>query len=80
MRAWRTAPNFAMLLEAIPIFKENPKTQELAQFHNKPLTPASLGLLKELPSVFNFIKGSSGAIHLIILGIPILIVLVGQAK
>ena len=62
------------------MFKENPETQELAQFRNKPLALACPGLPKELPSMFNFIKGSSGAIYLIILGIPILIVLARQAK
>ena len=80
MRPQRTVSNSAILLKAIPMFKENPKTHERKPFRNKPPAPANLGLSKELPLVFNFIKGSSGAIHLIIMGILILIVLVGQAK
>jgi len=80
MRPWRTTPNSAILLEAILVFKENPETHELEPFCNKPLAPTNLGLPIELPSIFNFIKGSSVVIHLIILRIPILIVLARQAK
>ena len=45
--------------------------------HNNLLAPAKPGLPNELPSMFNFIKGSGGAFHLIILGILILIFFVG---
>ena len=62
------------------MFNEKPEIQALELLCNKPPTPANPGLPIELPSVFNFIKGSSGAIHLIILGIQILIDLAGQAK
>ena len=80
MRPYRTAPNSSILLEVMPIFNEKPETQALKLLRNKPVAPTNPGLPKEQPSVFNFIKGSSGLIHLIVLGIPILIVLAGQAK
>ena len=59
---------------------EKPETQAPELLRNSPLAPANPGLPKELPPVFNFIKGSSGAFHLIVLGIPILIVFARQAK
>ena len=47
------------------LFLENPETHEPEQFCNVrwPSIPANLRWPKELPYVFNFIKGSSGAIH-----------------
>ena len=69
-RPWQTAPNSVILLEV--------QAPEL--LHSNPLAPANPGLPNKLPSVFNFIKGSSGEFHLIILGIPILIFFVGQTK
>ena len=62
------------------MFKEKPEIHALALLHNKPPALAIPGLPITLPSVFNFTKGSRGAIHLMILGILILIVLSGQAK
>ena len=62
------------------MFKEKPEIHASELLHNKPPALANLGFPKELPSVFNFIKGSSGAIHLIVVGILILVVLVRQAK
>ena len=59
---------------------ENPVTQAPELLCNSPPAPARLGLPKELSSVFNFIKGSRGAFHLIILGFPNLIFFAGQAK
>ena len=47
---------------------------------NNPPPPANPGSPNYLPYVFNFIKGSSGAFHFIILGIPILIFFVGKLK
>ena len=62
------------------MFKENPETHAPTLLRNSPLAPATPGLPKELSSIFNLIKGSKGAIHLIILGILILNLLTGQAK
>ena len=69
-----------MFLEAIPMLNEKPETHELELLRNRLPAPVNPGLPKELQSVFKFIKGSSGAIHFIVLGIPILVVLIGQAK
>ena len=69
-RPWQAAPNSAILLEV--------QAPEL--LHSNPPALANPRLPNELPSVFNFIKGSSGEFHLIILGIPILIFFVGQTK
>ena len=69
-----------MLLEAIPMLNEKYEINELELLCNKLPALVNSELPKELHFVFNFIKGSSGAIHFIVLGIPILIVLAGQAK
>ena len=68
-RPWQTAPNSEILLEV-----QTPK------LHSNPPAPANPGLPNKLPFIFNFIKGSSGEFHLIILGIPILIFFVRQTK
>ena len=67
-RPRRTAPN----LEILEV--------QAAELHSNPSALANPRLPNELPSLFNFIKGSSGEFHLIILGIPILIFFVGQTK
>ena len=69
-RPWQTAPNSAILLEV--------QSPEL--LHSNLPALANPGLPNELPSVFNFIKGSSREFHLIFLGIPILIFFVGQTQ
>ena len=79
-RRWWTAPSSTILLEAIPICNEKPNIQAPKLLRNSLPTPANLGLPKELSSMFNFIKGSSRAFHLIILGIPILIFFAGQTR
>ena len=80
IRPCQTTPNSAILLEVIPMFKEKPEIHALALLRNRLPTLATPGLPITLPSIFNFIKGSRGAIHLMILGVLILIVLSGQAK
>ena len=80
IRPYRSAFNSAILLEEIPVFKEKLEIYAPALLGNRPPTPTILGLHITLPSVFNFIKGSRGAIYLMILGILILIFLLGKAK
>ena len=79
-RPLRIAPNSAILLEVIPMCNEKPEIQASELLRSNSPAPVNLGLPYELPSVFNFIKGSSGAFHFIILGIPILIFFAGKLK
>ena len=74
------APNLAMLLEVIPMCNEKPEIQASELLSSNSPAPVNLGLPYELPSVFNFIKGSSGAFHFIILGILVLIFFASKLK
>lgn len=51
----------------IPIFSENPATQDPERDRNIPPAPALPGLPTK--SVFNFRKGGTGAVHFTSLGI-----------
>ena len=76
----RIAPYLEILLEVIPMCNEKLEIQAPELLRSNPPAPANPGSPNYLPSVFNFIKGSSGAFHFIILGIPILIFFAGKLK
>ena len=77
IRPWRIAHSSAILLEAKPRHKEKPETLLPEKSRKIPLASANPRLPKELPLVFNFIKGSDGTIHLIILRSSMVIYLAG---
>ena len=76
----RISPYSEILLEVIPMCNEKLEIQAPELLRSNPPTSANPGSPNYLPSVFNFIKGSSGAFHFIILGIPILIFFAGKLK
>ena len=69
-----------ILLEVISMCNEKPKIQAPELLRSNPPVLANPELPNELPSILNFIKGSIGAFHLIILGIPHSIFFAGQNK
>lgn len=68
------------IIRVIPMCNEKLEIQAPELLHSNPPAPANPGSPNELPFVSNFIKGFSGAFHLIILGIPILIFYARQTK
>ena len=80
MRPWKIASNSAIFLEIIPMCNEKAEIQAPKLLRNNLPVPVNPGLPNKLPSIFNFIKGSSEAFHLTILEIQILIFFARQTK